>query len=149
MEFSGAKCNNTYMNKFRIREYFRLNWIRIIVGFAIGATLLFGYVAILYSAGNDKNAWNELTSYRDGLSIAGMFLLFFAALSLVSNLGAFNIFSYYPGRKRKENGMKETYAEYTNRKTEQSKKNRLFFLVYVVVGIIYLIPAIILLFITL
>lgn len=127
-----------------ILHFFRKNWIRFLVSFLIGVTLVLAYI-IIRASSVGAEVWGEIEYYRDGFTLAGFVLLFVGGLSALTNFGAFDIFSYYPNRKRKEDNTKEQYYEYVERKKESRRKYRLFFLPYIIIATIYLIVAVILL----
>ena len=97
------------MNK--IGEFFKKNWIRFLAALAVGIVFVVIYLVAYQSAvnkGEEKlNVWVMPEYYRDGLFIAGMIVVFMGALAVVASFGIFDIFSYYPGRKKKENGYGE------------------------------------------
>lgn len=95
------------------------------------------------------NPWNKLYCYRDGAFLAGMILVGVGGLAIVGKLGVFDIFSYYPGRKKKENGYKENYGEYVQRKRIERGKRSMYYLSYFYIAAIYLFFSIIALFVTL
>ena len=140
------------MNK--IGEFFKKNWIRFLVALAVGIVFVVIYLVAYQSAvnkGEEKlNVWVMPEYYRDGLFIAGMIVVFMGALAVVASFGIFDIFSYYPGRKKKENGYKENYGDYVNRKKlERSSNKNPFYLSYFIIGALFLISSLVLLFVLL
>ena len=132
------------MNK--ILTFFRKNWIRLIVSLGLGATFLIIYL-LAYQNADKVNTWTNPAYYRDGLFLSGMILIFFGGLAICSYFGIFDIFSFYPGRKKKEDGKKENYGDYVERKKlERSSDKSLFFLPYFIVGGLMLIASLILYF---
>ena len=140
------------MNK--IGEFFKKNWIRFLAALAAGIVFVVIYLVAYQSAvnkGEEKlNVWVMPEYYRDGLFIAGMIVVFMGALAVVASFGIFDIFSYYPGRKKKENGYKENYGDYVNRKKlERSSNKNPFYLSYFIIGALFLISSLVLLFVLL
>ena len=140
------------MNK--IGEFFKKNWIRFLAALAVGIVFVVIYLVAYQSAvnkGEEKlNVWVMPEYYRDGLFIAGMIVVFMGALAVVASFGIFDIFSYYPGRKKKENGYKENYGDYVNRKKlERSSNKNPFYLSYFIIGALFLITSLVLLFVLL
>lgn len=115
-----------------MRYFFRDNWIRMVVGFAIGLTVYFLYIGI-------RNMWNVLIGHVDALFYSFAILIGIGLLSLVLNLGAFDIFSYQVGRKRLQNGKKEDLYEYSKRKKEERARFKFSFLSYFFVAIPFII----------
>ena len=89
------------------------------------------------------NIWVLLSSYRDGATIAGFVLFFFGLLLILSHFGAFDIFNFFFQRKKKEDGKKEIYSEYVERKRMEKGHLNLFFLPYLIVGSLYLLFSVI------
>ena len=129
----------------KIGEFFRKNWIRMLVSFGIGLALMILY-NISYAV-RGANSWGSLEYYRDGSFIAGMALFFVGLLALISHTGFFDIFSFYPRRKRKEDGTKENYTEYVERKTIERGKLTLSFLSYIFIALLYVIFSLVLFFV--
>ena len=135
------------MNKIGL--FFKRNWIRFVVSLGIGLGLLAIYL-VSYQNSDSVNVWTRPEYYRDGLFIAGMVVVFVGGLAIVSNFGIFDIFSYYPGRKKKEDGKKENFGDYVERKkAERSSDRNLFFLPYFIVGTLFLGASLILYFVIL
>ena len=129
----------------KIGQFLKKNWIRMLVAFLIGLLLMVIYNVSYATAG--ANSWGRLEYYRDGSFIAGMVLFFIGLLAIISNTGFFDIFSFYPGRKKKENGSKENYAEYVQRRNEERGKFNLYFLSYFIIALVYALLSIILFFV--
>ena len=132
-----------------IGNFFKKNWIRFIVSLAIGATMV-----CIYNFGHQIslkiNPWVIPYFYRDSLFIAGMVVVFSGGLAIVSNFGVFDIFSFYPRRKKKEDGKKENYGDYVERRrAERSSDKNLYFLPYFIIGTLFLIASLILYFVLL
>ena len=100
------------------------------------------YNLVLQST-TDVNIWAMLSSYRDGATIGGFALFFFGLLLILSHFGAFDIFSFMFARKKKEDGSKEIYSEYVERKRMEKGHLNLFFLPYLIVGSLYLLFSVI------
>ena len=92
--------------------------------------------------------WDKLEYYRDGAFIAGMVLVFVGGLAIVGKAGIFDIFSYYPGRKKKENGLKENYGEYVERKRFERASKNMFYLSYFYIAMIFIVFSVITLIVT-
>lgn len=122
----------------KIGQFFAKNWIRLLIAFGIGLAFM-----TLYNAIQGQYSWSHLEYYRDGSFIAGMILLFMGLLALLTSFGAFNIFSFYFNRKEKENGMKENYTEYSERKKEERSKFDFSFLSYIIIAFAYLLFSVI------
>ena len=117
----------------------------MIISFVIGLIFMAIYNASYSATG--APSWQNLEYYRDGSFISFMIITGLGLLSIVSYFGAFDIFSYYPGRKRKEDGKKENYGEYVERKNLQRGKFDFSFLSYILIARIYAIFSLILFFI--
>ncbi len=134
---------------YKIGLFFKKNWIRFLVSVLTATTLLIVYL-VAYQNADNINTWVVPAYYRDGLFIAGMVVVFFGGLAIVSNFGIFDIFSFYPGRKKKEDGKKENYGDYVQRKKlERSSEKNLYFLPYFIIGGLLLIASLILYFVSL
>ena len=135
------------MNKIGL--FFQKNWIRFVACLLIGVAIV-----CLYNFGHQIalkiNPWGLAYYYRDSFFLAGMVVVSAGGLAICANFGIFDIFSYYPGRKKKENGKKENYGDYVQRKQlERSSDRNLYFLPYFIVGSIFLIVSLILYFVIL
>ena len=126
----------------KIGLFFKENWIRFVASFGFGLFLMVIYNLILQSA-SETNIWAYLSSYRDGATIAGFVLVFFGLLLVIGHFGAFDIFSYYLLRKKKENGKKEIYSEYVERRRMEKGHLNLFFLPYLIVGSLFILFSVI------
>ena len=118
-----------------ILTFLKKNWLRMLIAFAVGLGLMAIYNSVY--AGQGQPSWTNLRFYRDGSFIAGMTILFVGLLAVVANFGFFDIFSFYPGRKKKEDGKKENYTEYVERKNIERGKFNLFFLSYIIIALVY------------
>lgn len=126
----------------KILEFLKRNWIRMLVSFVIGLILMVIYNASYASTG--ANSWGSLEYYRDGAFIAFMVLVAIGLLAAISQFGLFDIFAFYPTRKKKEDGKKETFGEFVERKNLERGKFDLFFLSYIFISLVYAIFSIIL-----
>ncbi len=119
----------------KVGRFFQENWLRMLISFLIGLTLMAIYNFSYQSTG--ANSWGKLEYYRDGSFIAAMALLFVGLLSIVSHFGVFDIFSFLPGRKVKDDGKKENYSEYVERKNLARGHLKLHFLSYILIALVY------------
>ena len=120
-----------------MKNFIIANWIRMVVGLVLGATVYIVYVSV-------RSGWSILICHVDGLFYASAVLVFLGLLILMSNLGAMDIFSYRFRRRRTASGMKETLYEYSQRKKNERSKTMLSFLAYIIAAIPFIIPLIIL-----
>lgn len=118
-------------------EKIKAPWYKYLILFLIG--LLFMLIKVATS-----NAWHLILFYMDGAYIGGAILILLGAMSIVTNQGAFNMFSYL-GSKLGKDGRKLTYGEYVALKAEQRTSKRWYFFPYFLMGAIYLIIGTILL----
>jgi len=88
-----------------------------------------------FSAGS----WDSKMSYLNGSFISAATLISLSLLSVLTQFGTFNIFTFYFGRKVKENGHKEDLYEYSERKKESRKKYNFVFIPYLFFGLVFLI----------
>ena len=130
---------------FKILSFLKKNWIRMLVSFLVGLVLMVIFNAVYANEG--QPSWTNLNFYRDGSFIAAMSIFFIGLLGAVSNFGFFDIFSYYPGRKKKDDGKKENYGEYVERKNLERGKFNLFFLSYIIIALVYAIFSLVLFFV--
>ena len=84
-----------------------------------------------------------LSSYRDGATIGGFALIFFGLLLVLNHFGAFDIFNYFFQRKKKEDGSKEIYSEFVERKRIEKGRLNLSFLPYLIIGCLYILFSVI------
>ena len=115
-----------------IKNIFVDYWKRMIFGAVVGIALYVAYLSI-------QQAWGYLLFHVDALFAAFALVFCFGLMSTVTNLGAFDIFSYQFGRRRLESGRREDLYEYTKRKKEERRKDNLAFLAYFFVSIPFLI----------
>ena len=122
-----------------ILSFLKKNWIRFLVATVFAAAPVIVYLAV-------NQAWKLAIGYCNGLFISGFFLTGVSALVALNLFGAFDIFSFYFGRKLNEQGKKEDLYEYSTRKKEQRWKAKFAFLPYLIVGAICLIASLIIFF---
>ena len=123
----------------RIIDFLVDHWVRFLVAFLIAVSIMITYLAV-------NDAWALMIGYCDALFIAGFTLFAFAALATLNLFGAFDIFSFLPARRKKENGAKEDFYEYTTRKKEERGRFKLVFVPYLTWAVICLLVSLILLF---
>lgn len=117
-------------------EFFEKNWIRMIIVFSVGLVIMALY-NVSYAA-SGAPAWTRLEYYRDGSFITAMSLFFVGLLVLIAHFGLFDIFSFFAGRKRKENGQKENFGDYVERKRNERSHFDFAFLAYILVSLVFL-----------
>ena len=122
-----------------IIEFFTDHWARFGIAFFIGIVPVIVYNAVY-------NNWLLVINYCNGFFIGAASLLAVSALSVFNLYGAFDIFSYLPGRKKMENGKIETLYDYSERKKLTRGKFKLVFVPYLVVGVVFLLVSLILYF---
>ena len=111
--------------------------IRYIVAFIIAAI-----ITILYLS---NTTFQVLRAYADGMVTGGVVTIFIGLLVLLSNLGAFDMFSYAFSRVSRSN--RERYHdlyEYSEDKRIKRSSNRYVFMPYLVVGALFILVSIIL-----
>lgn len=128
----------------KIGEFFSKNWIRLLVAFLIGLTIMALYNWSYSFTG--QPVWQRLEYYRDGSFIAAMVILFIGVLAVIGHFGLFDIFSFYARRKRKENGYKENFGDYVERRTKERGRLNLSFLSYILIALAYMTFSLILFF---
>lgn len=92
------------------------------------------------------NSWTVIIGYCNGFFIAAFTLISIGLLAVLNLFGAFDIFSFYPGRKKKEDGTKESLYDYSTRKKEERGKFKLVFVPYISLGSVYLLVSLVLYF---
>lgn len=115
---------------FRQYLFTSYNRLRFVVS-AIFAILIF--VLDLINVGR----FDQFGSYCSAFGISAFFQLLLAGLAFVGNQGAFDIFGFYPSRKR-VNGKKENYREFVERKNKDRELTKFGFMPYIFVGLILL-----------
>ena len=129
----------------KIGEFFSKNWIRLLVAFLIGLTVMALYNLSYSTSG--YFVWDKLEYYRDGSVIAAMVILFIGLLAVIAHFGLFDIFAFYARRKRKENGYKENFGDYVDRRTKERGRLNLSFLSYILIALVYMTVSLIVFFI--
>ena len=119
-----------------MKQFIISNWIRMVVGLAIGITIYIVYVAV-------RNGWSILIYHVDALFYAAATLVFLGLLILMTNLGAGDIFAYRFRRRRLPSGQKETLYEYSQRKKQERAPMMWSFFSYLIVAIPFIIALII------
>ena len=122
-----------------ILHFLKKNWIRFLVALIIGVIPV-----VVFNAVN--NTWQLAIGYCNGLFISAFLLIAISGLVALSLFGAFDIFSFYFDRRRKEDGTKENLYDYSARKKENRWKAKFAFLPYLIIGSLYLIASLILYF---
>lgn len=102
-------------------------------------SLVFAIIGMLaYILLNDKNLEHALLTISNSSFIVGFILVLVGGLSILSNLGAFDIYSYQ--FKRKGTGPNRyTLYDHQQKRIEQSKGKQFYFVPYMVVGLLFLI----------
>lgn len=126
-------------------DFFAKNWIRMVAAFFVGLTMMAIY-NMSYAFGGYP-AWTGLEYYRDGSFVAGMILFFVGLLVVIAHFGTFDIFAFYPTRKRKENGHKENFGDYVQRRNKERGRLTLSFLSYILIALIFIAFSLILFFV--
>ena len=121
----------------KIREFLINHWVRFLISFFIGVFTMVIYLAV-------KNGWQYSINYVNATFMSAAILIGIAALSTLTLFGAFDIFSYFFNRKKKEDGKKEILSEYAERKRIERGKQKLIFIPYLFNGIIFLVASLIL-----
>ena len=116
-----------------ILKFLKKNYIRMIVAFVIGLILM-----AVFNFARGWQSWSDLSSYLNGAFIAGASLFFVGLLVLMAGFGSFDIFSFFIARKVKEDGRKENYTEYVERRREQRTTFNFSFLAYLIIATCFL-----------
>lgn len=114
------------------------HYIRLIISFVLGIGIFITYLAV-------KDGWTHIVCYLDAAFIAAALDLAIGLLSFFGNIGTFNIFSFMVLRKTKDNGYKEDFYEYGERKKLERAKDKTFFMPYIFTGLLFLIASFIIL----
>ncbi len=104
--------------------------------FAIVCTIIYVFI-------NDKYFQQPLFSFMNGTFIAGFVLMLIGGLSILSNLGAFDIFSYQ-FKKKGTGENRYTLFDHQQQRIEKSKTKKLYFVPYMVVGALFIVISILL-----
>lgn len=127
------------MSRFSL--FFKNNWIRLVVTFILSVAIM---VVYNFTAGS----WAQAISYANGAFIAGFVWVAFGGLFIVEGFGGFDIFVYYPRRKRDINGHAETLYEYSERRKVERKKGQFGFIAYFLQGLIFILISLIIILFT-
>ena len=102
-------------------------------------SLLFALIGIAaYFLLNEENQKQPMFAIANSTFIVGLILVLVGGLSILSNLGAFDIYSYQ--FKRKGTGANRyTLYDHQQKRIEQSKGKQFNFVPYMVVGFLFLI----------
>ncbi|MDE6947732.1 MAG: DUF3899 domain-containing protein [Anaeroplasmataceae bacterium] len=119
----------------KFKTIFLHSWIKYL------SCVIYGIVIIVVY--NSFREWSKLVNYIDAIFIAGFSLVCIGGLSIVNNLGTFDIFTHMFVRS-KENQPKPSLYEYSNSKKEKRYKNRFYCIPYFVLGVLYIIISVIL-----
>lgn len=102
-------------------------------------SLAFAFIGILvYLLSHDPELEQPILSISNSCFIVGFVLVLVGGLSILSNLGAFDIFSYQ-FRRLKSGSNKYTLYDHQQRRIELSKSRQYYFVPYLVVGGFFLI----------
>ena len=123
----------------KVLSFFIEHWVRFLVAFLIGVIMMIVYLAI-------ANAWTWVIGYCNATFISAFVLFSISILSVLNLFGAFDIFSFYIGRKKKENGAKEDLYDYSSRKKDERSKFKLVFVPYLFFALLFLVASLILYF---
>ncbi len=119
--------------KNRLFDHFSLFWKKYLFSLIIG---LFIFGLSLLSK-QSVNLYNVV----DGFFFGGLTLIFVGGLSIVTYLGAFDMFSYAFSKK---DVKKEGYYNYSINGKEKRAKNKFNFIPYFIIGAFFLIVAFVL-----
>jgi len=116
-----------------LSEHFSHTWKKYLMCFIIGIAIT---ILSIFSSGG----FSYLVSYVNGTFSGGFVLLCLCGLSVVSYLGAFDMFSYAFLNKDVKN---EGYYNYSIRSKETRRKNRFNYIPYLVVATLFIITSLI------
>lgn len=119
--------------KIVLLDHFQQTWKKYLICLIIGLTVT---VLSIYTSGG----FSYLVSYVNGTFSAGFVLLCLGGLSVVSYLGAFDMFSYAFSKKSTK---KEGYYNYSIKNKESKKNKRYNYIPYLVVSSLFILAAII------
>ena len=122
----------------RVTFFFMNNWIRLLITFVLGLSLMTVYN---FTAGS----WTSLISYSNGAFIAGFVWFSIGVLFIVESFGGFDIFVYLPRRKKDSNGHIENLYEYSERRKSERKKGQFGFLAYFLQSAFFILASLIML----
>ena len=118
--------------------FIKRNWIKMLVCILYGILII-----IIYNISNEN--WTMLINYCNSTFIAGFSLICIGCLSIINNVGGFNLFSYMFA-KRNEKGVKEDYYTYTLKNKEKREKREKPYYTYFIIGAVLIAISAILLF---
>lgn len=119
----------------RFKEIFIHSWLRYVISLLYGILIL-----VIYNCTRD---WINLINYVDAFFIAGASLICIGGLSIVTNLGTFDVFTHMFARSK--NGQpKPTLYDYVESKKNKRHKNRFNCMPYFVLGIVFVLVCVIL-----
>lgn len=124
----------------RVKEIFFNSKIKYIILISMSIVIL---VAMLFIA---EDGFKRVAAYQDAFFVASLFMLGFGGLSALGNLGTFDIFSY-SGKyvfNRMRGKSVERYHEFIENKSETRKTNKYGFGPFIVMGLLWMIVALIL-----
>ncbi len=107
---------------------------KYIVSFILGLVLTIIYLI--------NNGFSYYINYVNGISIAGLVILFLSLLSLVTSFGAFDFFNYSFVKVFNRTKYKHM-NDFLEDKRIYREKNKFGFVPYVIVGLLYIIVALI------
>ena len=122
-----------------MKNFFKEYGIKLIVNFFSAIAIIVIYLAINYQS----HSFTSLLFYTNGFFSSGFIFICFAGLSLVNNMGGFDIFTYsfsYVFSKTHNTNLRE-YSENKDLTRSKKKKN---YLPYLVIGILFVIIGVIL-----
>ena len=119
----------------KFKEIFIHSWIRYLISFIYGILIL-----VIY---NCTRNWIDIINYIDAFFIGGFSLVCIGGLSVVTNLGTFDVFTHmFVGSK---NGLpKPSLYDYVESKKEKRHKKRFNCIPYFVLGVLYILMCFIL-----
>lgn len=140
--FNDKETTKTITNnedRITFRKIFLHSPMKYLISLGIMICVIIGTLSI--------KGFNYLVNYCNAFFIAGALFIGIGLLSIVTNFGTFDIFSY-SGRyviNRIKNVSVERFPEYTDNKKEKRKKLKFEFVPYMVLGVLCLLVAIVLL----
>lgn len=118
-----------------MKQFFKDFYIRLIVCFVYGLLIVIINNII-------KHTFNSLIEYSNGFFIGGFSLICFGGLSVINYFGGFDIFQY-TFRRRPKGGPQESLYDFSNRKKLERSKGKKTFIPYFVIGVFYILVALI------
>lgn len=120
-------------------DFLKHNWVKMLICFLYGILIIAIYNIV-------NNSWTMLINYCNSSFIGGFSLICIGGLSIINNIGGFNMFSYIFA-KRNEKGVRDDYYTYTLKNKEKREKKEKPFYTYFIMGVFFIIVSAILLFI--